>query len=141
MFTRVRPRAVVIVVAALAAVALPTAAAFADTAELPQRPPDAPHLTPRESIQPAAHIVGEMAVKGAERSSGQPLGMLPEQPAPGSQNTESPVSVVKRSSAATPETELPRSSRPGLQTQSVQWPGTTAMMPPPTPLLPGSPTR
>lgn len=130
MPTRVRLRALAIVVAALAAVALPTAAAFADSAELPQRPLDAPHLTPRESIQPVAHIVGEIALKGAERTSGQSV-----------QNTDRPVSVVKRSSATTPDTELPRSSRPGLQTQSVQWPGTTAMMPPPTPLLPGSPTR
>ncbi len=57
------------------------------------------------------------------------------------QNTDSPVSVVKRSRAATPATELPRSSRPGLHTQSVHRPGTTAMIPPPTPLLPGRPTR
>ncbi len=57
------------------------------------------------------------------------------------QNTDSPVRVVKRSRAATPATELPRSSRPGLHTHSVHRPGTTAMMPPPTPLLPGRPTR
>lgn len=60
---------------------------------------------------------------------------------PCGQKTDRPVRVVKRSKAATPATELPRSSRPGLQTHSVQRPGTTAMMPPPTPLLPGRPTR
>ncbi len=58
-----------------------------------------------------------------------------------SQKTESPVSVVNRSRAATPATEFPRLSSPGLHTQTVQRPGTTATMPPPTPLLPGSPTR
>ncbi len=57
------------------------------------------------------------------------------------QKIDRPVSVVKRSRAATPATELPRSSRPGLHTHSVHRPGTTAMMPPPTPLLPGRPTR
>lgn len=60
---------------------------------------------------------------------------------PCGQKTDRPVRVVKRSRAATPATELPRSSRPGLQTHRVQRPGTTAMMPPPTPLLPGRPTR
>lgn len=59
----------------------------------------------------------------------------------GGQNTDRPVRVVNRSRAATPATELPRSSRPGLHTHRVQRPGTTAMIPPPTPLLPGRPTR
>ncbi len=57
------------------------------------------------------------------------------------QKTDRPVSVVNRSSAATPATELPRRSSPGLHTHRVHSPGTMAMIPPPTPLLPGSPTR
>ncbi|MDI3423839.1 SipW-dependent-type signal peptide-containing protein [Streptomyces luteolus] len=77
MPTRVRLRALAIVIAALAAVAMPTAAAFTDTAEL-HHPLDASPTTPREQIQPAANIVGEIARKGAKRSTGQTLGMLPQ---------------------------------------------------------------
>ncbi|MEU5683759.1 hypothetical protein DEJ48_37505 [Streptomyces venezuelae] len=80
MSTRVRLRALMIVIAALAAVAMPTAAAFADTPRTHHAttgPP--PHLSPREEIQPAAHIVGDLARKSAERSTGRPIGMLPEQ--------------------------------------------------------------
>jgi hypothetical protein len=57
------------------------------------------------------------------------------------QNTDRPVSVVNRSSASTPATELPRASSPGLHTHRPQRFGMTATMPPPTPLLPGRPTR
>ncbi|MET8690336.1 hypothetical protein ABZV77_39625 [Streptomyces sp. NPDC004732] len=77
---RIRMRALMIVVAALAAVAMPTAAAFADTTEIHHTttgPP--PRLTPREEIQPAAHIVGDLARKSAERSTGRPVGMLSEE--------------------------------------------------------------
>ncbi|MGW6318059.1 hypothetical protein [Streptomyces sp. NPDC055099] len=73
-----RLRALAIVLGALTAVAMPTAAAFADTTAM-LHPPAAPHPTPREEIQPAAHIVGEVARKGAERSTGRPVGMLPDQ--------------------------------------------------------------
>ena len=45
------------------------------------------------------------------------------------------------SSAAMPISELPAAFSSGDQTQTVKRPGTTATMPPPTPLLPGSPTR
>ncbi|MFD4480262.1 hypothetical protein ACFWPU_29695 [Streptomyces sp. NPDC058471] len=72
-----RLRALAIVFAALAAVGMPTAAAFADTADVHQTPSH--RLTPREEIQPAAHIVGEIARKQAERSTGKPVGVLPEQ--------------------------------------------------------------
>ncbi|MFI7322158.1 hypothetical protein [Streptomyces venezuelae] len=81
MSTRVRLRALMIVIAALAAVAMPTAAAFADTPRTHHAPAGhAPRLSPREEIQPAAHIVGDLARKSAERSTGRPIGMLPEQP-------------------------------------------------------------
>ncbi|CAM5715058.1 hypothetical protein SCANM63S_04481 [Streptomyces canarius] len=86
---------------------------------------------------------GSSASPGLRPNPGPLAGRLPcpgpEGDAP--QNTDSPVRVVKRSRAATPATELPRSSSPGLHTQSVHRPGTTAMIPPPTPLLPGRPTR
>ncbi|MEU5894756.1 hypothetical protein [Streptomyces venezuelae] len=76
-----RLRALAIVIAALAAVAMPTAAAFADTPRTHPSPTGhAPHLSPREEIQPAAHIVRDLARKSAERSTGRPIGMLPEQP-------------------------------------------------------------
>ncbi|NEB76012.1 hypothetical protein G3I40_12380 [Streptomyces sp. SID14478] len=71
-----RLRALLIVCGALAATALPTVAAFAAP---PHVPADAPHSTPREEIQPAAHIVGQIARKTAERSTGKPLGLVPEQ--------------------------------------------------------------
>ncbi|MEV0528733.1 hypothetical protein AB0I66_35470 [Streptomyces sp. NPDC050439] len=74
---RVHLRALMIVLGALTAVAMPTAAAFADTADM-HHPEGAAHPTPREEIQPAAHIVGEIARKGAERSTGRPVGMLPD---------------------------------------------------------------
>ena len=48
---------------------------------------------------------------------------------------------ASNSSAAVPISELPLPSRPGDHTATEQTPGTTAMIPPPTPLLPGRPTR
>ena len=44
-------------------------------------------------------------------------------------------------SAFVPASELPFSFNPGDQTQTLNSPGITAKIPPPTPLLPGSPTR
>jgi len=55
--------------------------------------------------------------------------------------TLQPVRVVKRSRASTPARLLPLGSRAGLQTHRAQRPGMMARMPPPTPLLPGRPTR
>ncbi|MGW0908591.1 hypothetical protein [Streptomyces sp. NPDC002853] len=69
-------RALLIVVAALAASALPTVAAFASP---PHVPSTVPHSTPREEIQPAANIAGQFARRTAERSTGKPLGLIPEQ--------------------------------------------------------------
>lgn len=40
-----------------------------------------------------------------------------------------------------PSSELPLALRPGDQTATVALPGATTRMPPPTPLLPGRPTR
>ncbi|MGW7072893.1 hypothetical protein ACWGII_19275 [Streptomyces sp. NPDC054855] len=70
-----RLRALVIVLAALTATALPTIAAFAAP---PHVPPSVPHTTPREEIQPATNIVGQIARRTAERSTGKPQGLLPE---------------------------------------------------------------
>ncbi|MFJ6700649.1 hypothetical protein ACIQM4_32020 [Streptomyces sp. NPDC091272] len=77
MPARERLRALAIVTGALAATTLPTVAAFAHT---PQLPANVPHSTPREEIQPAAHIVGQLARRTAERFTGKPLGIVPEQP-------------------------------------------------------------
>lgn len=71
-----RVRALLIVIAALAASALPTAAAFAIP---PHVPPTVPHSTPREEIQPATNIAGQIARRTDERSTGKPLGLIPEQ--------------------------------------------------------------
>ncbi|MEU1116036.1 MULTISPECIES: hypothetical protein [unclassified Streptomyces] len=71
-----RLRALLIVVAALAATALPTVVAFATQ---PHVPSTVPHSTPREEIQPAANIVGEVARRTAERFVGRPLHVIPEQ--------------------------------------------------------------
>ena len=57
------------------------------------------------------------------------------------QKTDSPVLAVNSSSAFMPSNEFPVSSRAGDQTHSVRQSGITATMPPPTPLLHGSPTR
>ena len=57
------------------------------------------------------------------------------------QKTDQPVLVVKASSAASPAVELPDSPSAGLHTAIVARSGMTARMPPPTPLLQGSPTR
>ncbi|GAA3135997.1 hypothetical protein ACFQ0X_02180 [Streptomyces rectiviolaceus] len=73
-----RMRALLIVVGALAATALPTIAAFAAP---PHVAATVPHSTPREEIQPATSIVGQLARKTAERSAGKPLGLVPEQAA------------------------------------------------------------
>ena len=49
--------------------------------------------------------------------------------------------VVNASSAASPAAELPEGPSVGLHTQATPRSGMTARMPPPTPLLAGSPTR
>ncbi|MEV7196227.1 hypothetical protein AB0N81_31150 [Streptomyces sp. NPDC093510] len=71
-----RLRALLIVLGTLAATALPTVAAFAAQ---PHVPPTVPHSTPREEIQPATNIVGQLARRTAERSTRKPLGLVPEQ--------------------------------------------------------------
>jgi 6-phosphogluconate dehydrogenase len=57
------------------------------------------------------------------------------------QKTDSPVLAVNSSSAFIPSSELPLGSSAGDQTHRVRRSGTTATMPPPTPLLHGSPMR
>ena len=64
-----------------------------------------------------------------------------KEPSNQNQKIDQPVRVVKRSSASTPATPLPWGSRAGLHAQRMPRSGSTARMPPPTPLLPGSPTR
>lgn len=54
---------------------------------------------------------------------------------------DQPRRLLSASSARRPSRELPEPSRPGDQTQAEATPGTTTIMPPPTPLLPGTPTR
>jgi mannose/cellobiose epimerase-like protein (N-acyl-D-glucosamine 2-epimerase family) len=55
------------------------------------------------------------------------------------QNTDSPVRATNISSAFMPSSELPVASSAGDHTLSVSRSGTTATMPPPTPLLQGRP--
>ena len=57
------------------------------------------------------------------------------------QKIDRPVSVVNNSKAKDPAMELPEGSSPGDQTQTPHSLGISATMPPPTPLLAGSPTR
>ncbi|MGW6055529.1 hypothetical protein [Streptomyces sp. NPDC055189] len=73
-----------IVIAALAASTLPTVAAFADPSHVPAT---VPHSTPREEIQPATNIVGHLARRTAERTTGRPIGVLAEHPSTVAQNT------------------------------------------------------
>lgn len=56
-------------------------------------------------------------------------------------NTDQPVSRTKASIAAVPSVELPCAFNPGDQTAIDARPGAMAKMPPPTPDLPGRPTR
>ncbi|MFG2646657.1 hypothetical protein [Streptomyces sp. NPDC048436] len=77
MPSHVRLRALLIVLGALAATSMPTIAAFA---EPPRVPATQQHSTPREEIQPAAHIFGELARKTAQRTSKKPLGLVPDRP-------------------------------------------------------------
>lgn len=57
------------------------------------------------------------------------------------ENTDQPIRSLNFSSAANPTKELPAAFNAGDQTHKEKCPGTTAMMPPPTPLFPGNPTR
>ena len=54
---------------------------------------------------------------------------------------DQPIRLVSASSAMRPRCELPLASRPGDHTAIDALPGAIARMPPPTPLLPGRPTR
>ena len=56
-------------------------------------------------------------------------------------NTDQPVSRTKASIAAVPSLELPCAFSPGDQTAIDARPGAIAKIPPPTPDLPGRPTR
>ena len=55
--------------------------------------------------------------------------------------TDQPVRRARSSRACEPRSELPTALSPGDQTAMAARPGAMARMPPPTPLLPGSPTR
>jgi hypothetical protein len=56
------------------------------------------------------------------------------------QKIERAVSVVKRSSAYVPASEIPAETTPGDQTDTYASPGRRARIPPPTPLFAGRPT-
>lgn len=57
------------------------------------------------------------------------------------QKIDRPEYVVNHSSANVPASEFPFASSPGAHTHTAISPGSTATIPPPTPLLAGSPTR
>jgi len=56
-------------------------------------------------------------------------------------NTDQPVSFARCSSKREPTSELPFLLSPVDQTAMAARPGAIARIPPPTPLLPGKPTR
>ena len=58
-----------------------------------------------------------------------------------SYKTFHPVALTRASKVAVPACELPREFKHGDHTATAAISGTTAMIPPPTPLFPGSPTR
>jgi hypothetical protein len=62
-------------------------------------------------------------------------------PEPHAPKIDQPILLLRASSATRPRWELPFASRPGDQAAMEALPGAIARMPPPTPLLPGSPTR
>ncbi len=68
-----------------------------------------------------------------------PVGVVSLSPAP--QNTDQPVRRDRLSNASAPTSELPAALSPGDQTAIEARRGAIARMPPPTPLLPGKPTR
>lgn len=96
-----RLQALLIVLGALAATALPTVAAFAAQ---PHVPPTVPHSTPREEIQPATNIVAELAGKTVARSTRKPLGMVPERAA----HSIAPITPVTPNTPITPIARLDR---------------------------------
>lgn len=57
------------------------------------------------------------------------------------QNTDHPIRSLNNSNAFIPASEFPAVFNSGDHTHTVNCPGTTATIPPPTPLLPGKPTR
>lgn len=57
------------------------------------------------------------------------------------QKIDRPEYVVNHSKALVPANEFPFASSPGAHTQTAISPGSTATIPPPTPLFAGSPTR
>jgi nucleoside-diphosphate-sugar epimerase len=76
---------------------------------------------------------------GRARRHGQPRRRAGGRARLKAQNTDRPVRATNSSSAFMPSSELPVASSAGDQTHSVSLSGTTATMPPPTPLLQGRP--
>ena len=70
-----------------------------------------------------------------------PYESLPQHAPEAPQKIDCPVCVVNHSSASVPASELPLLSSPGDHTHTAISPGSTATMPPPTPLFAGRPTR
>ena len=60
---------------------------------------------------------------------------------PPRQKIDRPMRVVNHSRASEPTSELPVASSPGDHTHTANSPGSTATIPPPTPLFAGNPTR
>ncbi len=77
------------------------------------------------------------STSGTEKSLSQASQLPQEQ----SQNTDHPIRSLNNSNAFIPARELPAAFNSGDHTHTVNCPGTTATIPPPTPLLPGRPTR
>lgn len=78
---------------------------------------------------------------GAHRYSPAALAPAEASLSPPPQKIDRPEYVVSHSRASVPANEFPFASSPGAHTQTAISPGSTATIPPPTPLFAGSPTR
>ena len=89
-----------------------------------------------------APTVIDGAVSASTSSTEKPLSQASQLPQGDRvQNTDHPIRSLNNSNAFIPASELPAAFSSGDHTHTVNCPGTTATIPPPTPLLPGRPTR
>ena len=89
-----------------------------------------------------APTVIDGAVSASTSSTEKPLSQASQLPQGDRvQNTDHPIRSLNNSNAFIPASEFPAAFNSGDHTHTVNCPGTTATIPPPTPLLPGNPTR
>ena len=98
---------------------------------------DAGNLDDRRAWAFFASKLAPTVIDGTEK----PLSQASQLPQEQSQNTDHPIRSLNNSNAFIPASEFPAAFNSGDHTHTVNCPGTTATIPPPTPLLPGKPTR